>query len=162
MPQHAEPLDAQQILATLARHGVDYILIGGLAVQTHGHLRTTIDIDIVPAPDRANLALLAGALQALQARVLNPGAEDLDLDASTLPRATRWQFATRHGPLDVLLEAPGVPPYLELRRRALEIELDQLTVPVVGLDDLIAMKRASARPVDLDDLAALTEPQPEA
>jgi hypothetical protein len=36
------PLDAERILRALAEHGVDYVLIGGLAVQTHGHVRTTI------------------------------------------------------------------------------------------------------------------------
>ncbi len=54
----------------------------------------------------------------------------------------------------------------ELRARALEITLGKLELAVAGLDDLISMKRASARPVDLEDLAALTapdgEPQPEA
>jgi len=160
MAQPAESFDAQRILAALARHGVDYVLIGGLAVQTHGHMRTTADIDIMPEPARANLALLAEALSALGARVLNPGAEDLDIDATTLPRAALWQFATRHGALDVVLEAPGAPPYSELRGRALEVELDELRIPVISLDDLIAMKRASGRPVDLDDLAALTEPPP--
>jgi hypothetical protein len=57
----------------------------------------------------------------------------------------------------VLLEAPGAPPYDELRARALKIRLGDLELAVAGLDDLISMKRASARPVDLEDLAALTE-----
>jgi len=47
--------------------------------------------------------------------------------------------------------------YDELRKRALEIELGELRLAVAGRDDLISMKRASARPVDLEDLAALTE-----
>jgi len=42
--------------------------------------------------------------------------------------------------------------------RALEVRLGDLALAVAGRDDLISMKRASARPVDLDDLAALTEP----
>jgi predicted nucleotidyltransferase len=160
MADQSEPLDAQRILAALAGRGVEYVLIGGLAVQTHGHMRTTVDIDIMPAPERANLTLLAEALRELGARVLNPGAQEVEIEASMLPRAKLWQFATRHGALDVVLEAPGAPHYRELRERALEVALDELTIPVVSLDDLIAMKRASGRPVDLDDLAALTEPPP--
>jgi hypothetical protein len=39
----------------------------------------------------------------------------------------------------------------------LEIELGELELAVVGRDDLINMKRASARPVDLEDVAALTQ-----
>jgi predicted nucleotidyltransferase len=153
-----EPLDAERILAALARHGVDYVIVGGLAVQTHGHVRTTVDIDIYPSPDPANLARLADALNSLDAEVLNPGSEGTKIDAASLPRAALWQFATRHGAIDVLHDAPGAPPYDELRERALEIRLGEIALAVAGLDDLISMKRASGRPVDLDDLAALTEP----
>lgn len=151
------PLDAERILAALAEHSVDYVIIGGLAVQTHGHVRTTVDIDVYPRPEPSNLARLADALNALDARILNPGSEGAKIDANTLPRATLWQFATRHGAIDVLHDAPGAPSYDELRARALEIRLGDLELAVAGLDDLISMKRASARPVDLEDLAALTE-----
>jgi hypothetical protein len=63
----------------------------------------------------------------------------------------------RHGAIYVIHDAPGAPPYDELRGRALEIELGQIRLAVAGRDDLISMKRASGRPVDLEDLAALTE-----
>lgn len=157
---HADaPFDAERIFAALAEHGVDYVLVGGLAVQTHGHVRTTFDVDVYPRPDRANLQRLADALNELEARALNPGAAGAKIDASMLPRATLWQFATRDGAVDVLHDAPGAPPYDELRARALEIELGDVRLAVAGRDDLISMKRASARPVDLEDLAALTEPE---
>lgn len=152
------PLDAERILAVLAAHSVDYVIVGGLAVQTHGHVRTTVDIDVYPRPEPANLERLADALRALDARILNPGSEALQIDAATLPRAALWQFETRHGAIDVLNDAPGAPPYDELRERALEIRLGDLPLVVAGRDDLISMKRASGRPVDLEDLAALTEP----
>jgi hypothetical protein len=96
-------------------------------------------------------------LNALDARILNPGSELRKIDATTLPLATLWQFATRHGAIDILHDAPGAPSYDELRGRALEIKLGDMKLAVAGLDDLISMKRASGRAVDLDDLAALTE-----
>jgi hypothetical protein len=151
------PLDAERILDVLAEHAVDYVIVGGLAVQTHGHVRTTFDVDVYPRPDPRNLARLADALNALEARALNPGSEDRAIDAATLPRATLWQFATRHGPVDVLHDAPGAPPYDDLRAKALEIRLGKLRLAVASLDDLISMKRASGREVDLEDIAALTE-----
>jgi len=152
------PLDAERILRALAEHTVDYVIVGGLAVQTHGHVRTTVDIDVFPRPERSNRARLADALNALNARVLNPGTEGARVDANMLPRVTLWQFATPHGAIDVLNDAPGAPPYEELRRRALEVRLGDMNIAIAGRDDLINMKRASARPVDLDDIAALTEP----
>ncbi len=151
------PLDAERILAVLAAHEVEYVIVGGLAVQTHGHVRTTVDIDVYPRPDRVNLARLADALNEIEAEILNPGSEGVKIDAVTLPRATLWQFATRHGAIDVIHDAPGAPPYGELRSRALKITLGDLKLAVAGRDDLISMKRASARPVDLEDLAALNE-----
>ena len=153
-----EPLDAQRIFDQLARHEVDFVLVGGLAAQTHGNTRMINDVDVIPAPDPQNLARLAKALRALQARVLNPGHENLEIDAVMLPRATIWQLATPHGDIDVLHEPPGVAPYPELRERALVIALDDVRVPVAGRDDLIRMKLARGRPVDRADVAALTDP----
>lgn len=152
------PLDAERILRVLAEHGVDYVLIGGLAVQTHGHVRTTIDADLIPAPDPANLERLAAALRSLDAEILNVGEEDTPIDAKMLPRATIWQFATRDGGVDVMHEVPGGRPYAELSKRALHVQLGEIDVPVVDLDDLIRMKLARGRPTDLADVAALTDP----
>lgn len=157
MPDTDAPLDAERILQALAEHGVEYVLIGGLAVQTHGHVRTTNDADLIPAPQPANLRRLAAALRSLDARVLNPGQEDIEIDAKMLPKATIWQFVTRDGGIDVLHEVPGGRPYEELSRGALRVRLGDIEVPVVGLDDLIHMKLARGRPVDLADVAALTD-----
>ncbi|HEX7058245.1 MAG TPA: nucleotidyl transferase AbiEii/AbiGii toxin family protein [Solirubrobacterales bacterium] len=155
----AEPLDAQRILEELARHRVDFVLVGGMAAQTHGNTRMTNDVDVIPGPDPQNLERLAEALRALEARVLNPGYESLSIDAAMLPRATIWQFATPHGDIDVLHDAPGAAPYEQLRERALVVALDDIRVPVAGRDDLIRMKLARGRPVDRADVAALTDPE---
>ena len=157
MPDTDAPLDAERILRALAEHGVEYVLIGGLAVQTHGHVRTTNDADLIPAPQPANLNRLAAALRSLDARVLNPGQEDVEIDAKMLPKATIWQFVTRDGGIDVLHEVPGGRPYEELSQGALRVRLGDIEVSVVGLDDLIHMKLARGRPVDLADVAALTD-----
>ena len=138
------PLDAERILRALAEHEVAYVLIGGLAVQTHGHVRTTNDADLIPAPEPANLERLAAALRSL--------------DAKMLPRATIWQFVSRDGGIDVMHEVPGGRPYEELSKGAMHVQLGDIDVPVVALDDLIRMKLARGRPVDLEDVASLTDP----
>ncbi len=48
-----------ELLLTLNRAGVDFIVIGGVAVGVHGFIRATKDLDIVPDPDPANLDRLA-------------------------------------------------------------------------------------------------------
>jgi hypothetical protein len=150
--------DPERIFAALAEQGVEYVVVGGLAVQVHGHVRMTNDLDLIPAPRRENLRRLAAVLNELDARVLNAGSEGTRIDASMLPRAALWQFATAAGDVDVLHEAPGAAPFDELRSRALEVALGDLRIPFAGREDLISMKRASGRPVDLGDVAALTEP----
>jgi len=152
-----EGLDPERIFASLDAQKVEYVVIGGIAVQVHGHVRMTNDIDLIPSPDPANLERLAKALNDLEARILNPGSEHLSIDATMLPRATLWQMTTRHGDIDVLHDAPGAAPYPELRDRALLVTLGDLVIPFAGRDDLIRMKRARRRPVDLADIAALTE-----
>jgi hypothetical protein len=152
-------LDPERIFAMLDAHDVEYVVIGGIAVQAHGHLRTTNDVDVIPSPQMVNLERLADALNELGARVLNPGGEHLQIDAKMFPRAKLWQFATSHGDLDVMHDAPGTPPFASLRGRALIIALGEHTIPIASRDDLINMKRAAGRPRDLSDIAALTEPE---
>jgi hypothetical protein len=57
-----DALDPQPLLRFLHERDVTHIIIGGVAVAAHGYPRPTIDLDIVPDPDRGNLARLAGAL----------------------------------------------------------------------------------------------------
>jgi hypothetical protein len=146
--------DLRALLATLQAHDVNYTIVGGVAVQVHGHRRTTKDLDVVAAPDPQNLECFAAALFELQARPRDvpggPPSADHLAAAPIVPPLT-----TAHGELHILRDVPGAPPYAELRSRALVIELDGLKIAVAGLDDLIAMKRASGRPGDVRDIAAL-------
>lgn len=55
-------LDAAELLAALNRHEVDWVLIGGMAMQAYGHVRTTVDLDVIAAWTPENMARLAAAL----------------------------------------------------------------------------------------------------
>jgi len=153
------PVDAGEILAALARNEVAFVVIGGLAVQAHGHPRTTQDIDLVPDLDRENLARLAAALTELGARPAGSPAAPVDwrIDADSLAEGVT-SLDTDAGGVDVHPAPPGVKSFAALRAGALEIEVRGLRLAVAGRDDLIAMKRASALPIDRGDIAALTEP----
>ncbi len=153
MTRRQIPLDASELLGTLTAHEVAFVVVGGVAVQAHGHPRTTQDLDIVPEPSPENLERLQEALHALGARRV-AGRRPLQL---RLPSTGVVELDTDAGGIDVHLNPPGAAPYRQLRARALEIQLDSL-VPIAGLDDLIAMKRASGRPIDRGDILALTEP----
>lgn len=156
MTEHFSP---QAIFATLDRHDVDYVAIGGIAANAHGSRRLTLDVDIVPAPDQDNHARLAAALDELgaPATAVDSAFRDLDArDTFDLARAEVLKLPTNAGDLDLLNGAPGAPPYADLRARSIEVDVRGTLVRIASLDDLIAMKRASGRPQDLRDIADLT------
>lgn len=154
-----EVLDARALLEGLAAHRVDCVVVGGLAVHTHGYLRGTVDLDIIPRPDLANLSRLGEMLAAVGAR-LRRTAQPVDVtDPHLLRRSGFVPLMTDHGRFDILniSSTAGAPKgYDELRERALELGLGGIPVVVVGLDDLIRMKRAAGREQDLADIRALT------
>jgi hypothetical protein len=76
-----------------------------------------------------------------------------------IPPAGAFELDTDAGGAEVHRAPPGAAPHAQLRICALELELD-VTVAVASRDYLIAMKRASGRPIDLGDVLALTEPDP--
>ena len=160
MTRREVPLAADAILRCLADHGVDYLLIGGLAVQAHGHVRTTQDADVLPAPERANLDRLASTLAELNARPSGGGTfpRRAVLDGAAIEAADVLALDTDAGAVDVHRAPPGATSFAAMRKRALELEVAGTRVAVVGLDDLIAMKRAAGRPLDRGDVIALTVP----
>jgi hypothetical protein len=155
------PLDIAALIEVLARHGVDYVVIGGVATQVHGHRRTTMDLDLTPDPDLENLRRLGAALVELEARPRGQELEEAEISAADPERlaiaAVVPPLSTRHGQVHILKEPKGARAFAELRAAALVVELDGVEVAIASLDDLIRMKRAAARPPDLDDIAALSE-----
>jgi predicted nucleotidyltransferase len=150
---------ATNLLRALAQHGVDFVVVGGIAMVVHGSPRTTHDLDICFASDQANLDALGAALIELGATLR--GVEDavpLVPDGRTLRRLSIVTLTTRQGPIDLLREPPGAPSYDDLRRRATRIELDGVAVLVASLDDLESMKRAANRTkdqLDLEEIAVI-------
>jgi len=132
-------------LRVLREHDVDFLVIGGFAVAAHGYVRATTDVDVIPEPSRENLERLATALTALEPT------EDLDVDG--LEQGSNWFLSTRHGRLDLMQAVEGARTYRQLREAALV----KGRIAYVGLDDLIAMKHAAGRDLDLIDIRALEE-----
>lgn len=154
-------LDPARVFAALDQHEVDYLTIGAFAVIAHGYVRATADIDFVARQDRENLERLASALADLGARLRGVDAELLDIDPTdpdVLANGASFTMDTDAGPVDYLNDVPGAGDYDDLRGRAVEATAAGVVVRVVGLDDLIRMKRASGRPQDLRDIANLSPP----
>jgi hypothetical protein len=144
------------LLRTLAEGGVDFVVIGGVAVVVQASPRFTRDLDICHSRAPENLKRLAAVLLSLGTR-LRGVEEDFPFrpDAQTLRRAGTLTLTTSAGDLDLLAEPMGSPGYAALRRRALVVELDGVAVRVASLEDLIAMKQAAGRPQDVIDVESL-------
>ncbi len=161
-PPDDAPTDPAEIFRALNSHEVDYLIIGGVAVQAYGHVRTTQDVDLIVAPDPRNLALLAAALEQLGARLKGVDAHLLGIDPTNpvhLREGANFGLATRAGGLDVWTATAalkGARPWTELRERAVTAEVGGQSLRFVDRDDLIRMKLAAGRERDLQDIAALT------
>jgi hypothetical protein len=144
------------LLEALAEHAVDFVVIGGIAAIAHGSARVTQDLDISYATNPENLKALGRALMSLKAGLRGMD-EDVPFvpDEHTLRRTSLLTLDTSAGPLDLLAEPPGAPPYDELRKQARRITLGSRPVLIASIDDLVAMKLKAGRPIDLADVEEL-------
>jgi hypothetical protein len=151
-----------RILAELEKAGVRLVVVGGVAVVLHGHLRFTADLDLVVALDRDNVLAALSALKALGYRPRPPvPAEDFADPAiraawvrdKNMTVFSLWSESFPGTDVDLFAQLPI--PFEDLEARAVRLAVAPLTVPVASIRDLIAMKRKAGRPVDATDIAAL-------
>ena len=149
------------LFAALNRR-VDYVLIGGLAIALHGIERVTMDIDVTVAMTPDNLSSLVDMARELGMTPALP----VPLEAlSDLDQLAQWHrernleaFALRAPGLSgVTLDVLLYPPldYADMRRRAATFQAGSVPVVVACIDDLIALKQAVGRPIDLADIEHL-------
>jgi predicted nucleotidyltransferase len=152
--------EPQEILATLDRHGVRYVLIGGLAAILHGAPHVTTDVDIVPEENRGNLTRLSEAMEELNARIRIAGQGEgvpFSHDPASLARVRIWNLVTDRGNLDVTFVPSGTRGYDDLAREAEAMTVRGIEVPVASLADVIRSKEAAARERDRATLPLLRE-----
>lgn len=156
LPAEWPLLNAEEMLRRLTGAGVDFVVIGGMAVILSGSARLTRDLDIVFAPDDENLDALGRVLQGLDARLreIDEGVPFIP-DGRTLRNVQLLTLVTSEGWLDVHRAVDGMPPYETLRRNADRLSIGDFAVLVASPDDMIAMKRESGRPIDLQDIEEL-------
>jgi hypothetical protein len=151
-----------ELLRSLSDKRVQYVLVGGLAVQLHGFLRSTFDVDLVLAMDDANLSRFIDVANQFGLAPVIPVPIDSLRDVSQIDAWYREKgmlaFALRDrdvggGAVDILVR-PDVP-FERLLANAVIGKLFDREVPIACIDDLILMKRIANRPKDQLDIIAL-------
>lgn len=139
------------VCSLLNRYEVEYVVIGGVAVIFHGYLRTTADLVFWYKPTIANFHKIVSAFK------------EYGIDVSTLeeavfdPQKTFLRFPTAGFRTEFLPYIAGDLTFSDAKKRAVDIELEGVKVPVLGYDDLIKSKTFTNRLRDLADIEELTK-----
>ncbi len=140
--------DYLDMLRCLNKAGVDYIMVGGWAVNMHGYVRATIDLDIWILADQANARKVYAALVEFGAPVGNVSVQDFSTSGVI------FQIGVAPCRIDIINEIDGLK-YMDAAPRAVQKEIDGVPVRILSLEDLIVNKRASGRTKDLADAEIL-------
>jgi nucleotidyltransferase AbiEii toxin of type IV toxin-antitoxin system len=144
-----ESADIVLVLAELARHKVEYALLGGTAMALHGFPRMTKDIDLLLPRDARNNARLLKALAALRS--------SLSLDRVPEKKTLDAGFSTSaEGELGIdLLFVAASRTFDDYRGHIVTRELEGVPVKVLDVDGML-MSKQTDRPEDLPDLQRLS------
>lgn len=140
--------DFRELLECFARHEVRFLIVGGWALAAHGHPRMTKDLDIWVWADPANADAVIAALEDF-------GFGDLDLTVEDFLESDMVvQLGYPPNRVDLLTSPAGVD-FETCWADRLDVTMDVLTVPFIGLEGLKQNKRSSGRPQDLVDIEIL-------
>jgi hypothetical protein len=137
----------RRILELLELHGVEYVVVGGVAAVLQGAPVTTFDIDALIKVDPANIDRLVKVLAILDARYREH--RDLRPTASDLAAGGHLLLTTDSGPMDVLGFIGGGRRYEDVADSAPRVSVGGLTIRVLSVEALIADKKALGRDKDL-------------
>lgn len=147
--------DWRAFFEVLLAHEVELLLVGGLAIGFHADPRATDDLAVFVRPGTKNARRLKAALEDFGFGAVLPSLKELAAKDRVLFLG-RKPFR-----IDILTGIDGVVFEVAWRRRILA-EVEHLTIPVIGREDLIANKAAAGRPKDIADLALLAAHTPRA
>ena len=142
--------DFQEFITTLNNAAVEYILVGGYAVNIHGYARSTGDMDIWVAANAANYKRLTKAFQEF-------GMPLFDMSESKFLATAQYDvftFGMAPFAIDIITDLKGLN-FEEAYPKAVLHEFEDITVRVLAYEDLISAKKAAGRYRDLNDIERL-------
>ncbi|SPD74985.1 conserved hypothetical protein [uncultured Desulfobacterium sp.] len=155
-------LDYRRFFKGISKERIDYLVVGGLAVNLHGIPRMTYDIDLMILLDTENIIRLIRVLKrwGYSPRVPVQAEELADkkkretwIREKNMKAFTFINDKEPLGEIDLIIDSPI--PYNLLRERAVLFNIAGVEVPVISISDLIALKALSGRKQDLSDIEHL-------
>lgn len=147
--------EVKAVLAALLEEGVEFVIIGSMAMAAQGLPRATQDLDLFVAPEIENLEALKRALKSLFG---DPKVEEIDPEelAGKYPAV---EYVPPHGrySLDFLTRLGDAFSWQDLEAGSEEVRLEGLTVRVASARMLYEMKKDTVRPQDRVDAARIRE-----
>ncbi len=144
------PQDFKELFEFLNAHKVEYLLLGGYAVIAYGYVRNTSDIDVVVSDGEENARRLMNALAEF-----GFGETELRVDLFTEPDSV-VRMGVEPMKIEILNYLKGVD-FKDAYSRRRSVEVEDISVDLIALPDLLANKRAVGRPKDLIDADELVE-----
>jgi len=154
--------DLEQILGALSSAGTRYLVVGGVAVVLHGHLRVTADLDLVIELEADNIRRALEALGSLGftptipvslTDFADPALRSKWITEKGMQVFSVWSDRFRATQVDLFVQEPF--SFSEAWLRSLVAPIGGAEVRVASIPDLIALKETAGRPRDLEDIEAL-------
>jgi hypothetical protein len=147
--------EAKEVFNALACEGVDFVVIGAMAMAAQGLPRATQDLDFFVAPTRENVEALKRALAGL---FQDPTVDEIDAD-DLLGDYPAIEYVPPHGRfwIDILTRLGEAFSWQDVNAEADEMELGNLVVRVASPRLLYAMKKDTVRLQDRADAARIRE-----
>ena len=157
LDERVEQSPLERFCAVLAEHGVEFIIVGGQAEALMGGARVTYDVDLCYRRTPDNLERLATALGTLNLTLRGAPPElKFRLDAQALALGQNYTFEVDgEWPLDFLGYLEPLGTYEDLLPHVETMSIGGRPTQVIGLEDLIRIKRYLGRPKDRESLLQL-------
>ncbi len=149
-------IDRFELTRRFSEAQADFVIVGGVAIRSHGGNYITEDLDICYSRTPENLKKIAAVLEPLKPRPRDlPKDLPFVFDWSTLQHGTNFTFETTMGDVDLLGEVKGLGIYDDLVDVSLTVELDGYRAKILSIPALIVAKKAAGRPKDEAGLQVL-------
>jgi len=151
----------EEILKEFQKQKVKYIVVGGIAVNLLGSMRSTADLDILVEMSDGNLKKIVGILTKYGYHVKQPLDPMKIAEAKTREdwiknkhmKAFNFYKEDELKEVDIIIESPV--SFKEAQKDTLTIRIDNLILPVISIDKLIKMKKKTGRTIDELDIEEL-------